>query len=106
MDAIPPTYAALVEHTKRVAYQAGYCWAQALTAKPNLPPPDEWGWKKSETLNWEPVWTILPEASKAIRELIKCGCQVDKGCRGNCKCVKANLECTALCNCGGGGVCN
>ena len=30
MDAIPPTFAALLQHTKRVAYQAGYCWGQAL----------------------------------------------------------------------------
>ena len=25
IENIPPTYGALVEHTKRVAYQAGYC---------------------------------------------------------------------------------
>ena len=30
MDAISPTKAALVQHTKRVIYQAGYCWRQAL----------------------------------------------------------------------------
>ncbi|CAH3168150.1 unnamed protein product, partial [Porites evermanni] len=30
LDAIPPTRAALVEHAKRAAYQAGHCWGQAL----------------------------------------------------------------------------
>ena len=25
IETIPPTYGALLEHTKRVAYQAGYC---------------------------------------------------------------------------------
>ena len=28
-DSIPPTKAALTEHTKRATYQAGYIWGQA-----------------------------------------------------------------------------
>jgi len=42
IENIPPTYGALVEHTKRVAYQAGYCWGQSLTPDPTLPSPAEW----------------------------------------------------------------
>ena len=49
MDAIPPTKAALCEHIKRVAYQAGHCWGQTLRSEPSLPSPDEWGWQKSDT---------------------------------------------------------
>ena len=30
-DAIPPTRAALLQHTKRAAFQGGHCWGQALT---------------------------------------------------------------------------
>ena len=26
---------------------------------------------------WQPVWTRLPEASKACSELLKCGCEND-----------------------------
>jgi hypothetical protein len=26
IDGLPPTQAALIQHTKRAAYQAGYCW--------------------------------------------------------------------------------
>ena len=37
MDAIPPTYAALLQHVKRAAYMAGYCWGQALIGSPNFP---------------------------------------------------------------------
>ena len=99
MDAIPPTKAALCEHIKRVAYQAGHCWGQTLRSEPSLPSPDEWGWQKSDTQTWQPLWTKLPEASKAIQELIKCKCM--KGCKTNCKCKKANLRCTGLCGCVG-----
>jgi len=41
IDGIPPTQAALVEHTKRVAYQVGHVWAQMFVAVPNLPSPGE-----------------------------------------------------------------
>ena len=99
MDAIPPTKAALCEHIKRVAYQAGHCWGQTLRSEPSLPSPDEWGWQKSDTQTWQPLWTKLPEASRAIQELIKCKCM--KGFKKNCKCKKANLRCTGLCGCVG-----
>ena len=47
----------------------------------------------------KPMWTTLPEASTASRELLRCGCK--KACAGRCKCYKAALKCTALCQCGG-----
>ncbi|KAK3731849.1 hypothetical protein QZH41_020219, partial [Actinostola sp. cb2023] len=53
LEAIPPSRAALVEHTKRAAYQAGYCWGQALKPRPVLPSPEKWGWTLSEG-TWEP----------------------------------------------------
>ena len=99
IDGLPPTKAALVQHTMRAAYQAGHCWAQAMVASPELPSPSEWGWNKTTDGEWEVNWTTLPEATQACRELIRCGCK--KGCRGRCKCQKAALECTALCSCGG-----
>ena len=96
LDAIPPTRAALVEHTKRAAYQAGHCWGQALTPSPVLPSPEEWGWTMDGEI-WMPFWTSLPDVTKSCRELVRCGCK--KGCRGRCSCVKADLRCTALCTC-------
>lgn len=98
MDGLPPTQSALIEHTKRAAYQAGHIWAQMLVTVPKLPSPGEWGWQETNN-GWEVEWTTLPEASKACRELLRCGCQ--KGCRRQCKCVKAVLQCTALCQCRG-----
>ena len=99
IEGLPPTKAALIEHTKRAAYQAGHCWSQAMIAAPELPSPSDWGWTRKEPSGWEVCWTTLPEATKACRELLRCGCT--KGCKGQCKCLKAALQCTALCRCGG-----
>jgi hypothetical protein len=101
IDHIPPTQAALIQHTKRAAYQAGHCWGQMMVATPELPSPGDWGWKKNDTgRRWEVYWTTLPEATQACRGLLGY-CSCTKGCRGHCKCLKAVLKCTALCNCGG-----
>ena len=99
MDGLPPTQAALIEHIKRAAYQAGHTWAQMFVTTPEIPSPSEWGWQEITGGGWEVKWTSIPEASKVCRELIRCGCK--KGCRKHCKCVKAALQCTALCICGG-----
>ena len=44
IDALPPTRAALIQHAKRAACQAGYCWGQMMIPAPELPSPSEWGW--------------------------------------------------------------
>ena len=97
MDAIPPTKDALIHHIKRAVYQGGYCWGRSLEAAHELPSPADWGWTNPN--EWRPLWTTLPQASQSSRELLCCGCR--KGCRGNCKCTKAALKCTALCQCSG-----
>ncbi len=73
IDSLPPTQAALIQHIKRAAYQAGHCWAQMMIAAPELPSPSEWGWNKRVEGGWEVCWTTLPEATQACRELIRCG---------------------------------
>ena len=93
MDAIPPTRAA---HIKRAVYQGGHCWGKAVQVSLDLPSPGDWGW--TDPNSWKPLWTTLPEASTSSRELLYCGCK--KGCRGQCKCKRAALKCTALCQCG------
>lgn len=100
-EGIPPTLDALKLHIQRAVYQASYCWAQSLSKDAMLPDPNEWwGWKSQDSL-YEVVWTTLPEASKKCQELIRCGCNPEKGCKGRCKCANASLRCTALCKCGG-----
>ena len=97
VQRIPPTRAALEQHVKRAAFQGGHVWGQALAPDPVLPSPSTWGWIKTDNGLYEPHWTTLPEASKTCYEFISCGCK--KGCRTNCKCKKAGLQCTALCKC-------
>ena len=89
LESIPLTSDALILHTKRVVYQAGHCWGQCLIPIPELPSPIEWGWIKSDFGSWKPLWTTIPQASKVCQELLRSGCNPEKGCVGRCKCVKA-----------------
>lgn len=98
LDSIPPTRAALEQHIRRAVYQGGYVWGQTLLRQPVLPSPSDWGWQRQNDL-WSPYWTALPQAKNTCYELIRCGCKMS--CKGRCKCLKANLACTGLCNCGG-----
>ena len=66
----------------------------------SFPSAKDWAWKL-ENAKWVPFWTELPEASKSCQQLFKCKCNLYKGCSGRCKCLKANLKCTALCKCAG-----
>ncbi|XP_071958245.1 uncharacterized protein [Antedon mediterranea] len=87
MDNIPPTQDALLQHSNRSIYQASI-WTTSLQPQQNAPSPEDFGWTKTGS-TWTPVWTILPEASKACRELLKCGCKKLPFCSGNCKCCSA-----------------
>ena len=78
LDNIPPTQAALQQHTKRASPQAN-CWNQTLVLNPELASPSDWGWTK-EASAWQPLWTTLPEASKSCHELIHCNRK--KACTG------------------------
>jgi len=98
IENIPPTQHALMQHTKRAAFQGGHVWGQCQITSPDLPDPGEWGWQKTSGV-WEPLWSILPEASRACMELIRCGCI--KGCTGRCKCLNHAFKCTHLCKCNG-----
>ena len=100
IENIPPTQDALAQHLFRVGYQAGHVWSQAMTKKPQLPSPAEFGWIWNESsTEWNIKWMNLAPVGEACRAVIKCGCT--KGCRGRCKCKKADLACTTLCACGG-----
>ena len=105
LDMIPPTQQALLQHILRALYQAAIIWAQALERQQNVPDASDWGWISDEKSKvCSPLWTVLPEASKACALLFHCGCL--KACRGNCKCSKAGLRCTLVCRCQGGCVNN
>jgi hypothetical protein len=98
LESLPPTSSAFLQHVKRSVYQAALCWCHCLERAPQQHDPSLWGWVKDDS-KWSPLWTTLPEVSASCRELIHCSCK--KGCTGRCKCVRANLVCTALCHCDG-----
>ena len=98
IEYLLPTKEALTEHIKRATYQAGYVWDQSLIAEQVLPSPDKWGWAESES-GWVPFWTPLPQATKALEELVRCGWT--KSCAGKCSCKEKGLVCTAQCKRGG-----
>ena len=95
---IPPTREALEQHTMRTVFKGAYMWGQVLISQPVIPLPSAWGWKKDGT-SWKCKWTTFPQTKDTCYKLIHFGCK--KSCRGRCKCLKVNLDCTGLCNCGG-----
>ncbi|KAF3849995.1 hypothetical protein F7725_019714 [Dissostichus mawsoni] len=40
IEGLSPTQAALIQHTKRAAFQTGHCWGQMMFAAPELPSPE------------------------------------------------------------------
>ena len=92
-EALPPTKATLLQHTKRAAYQAGCMWGQATQCQPEVESPADWGWQKSGA-NWQVFWTANAPIAKSCEQLTKCGCKA--GCRGGCKCCRLALNCTVF----------
>ena len=95
IEAIPPTEAALLQHTKRAIYQGALIWGNASEPKPDFPSPAYFRWIKNDGQLWEPLWTMFPEATDSCQELVHCKCKMDW--RRICKCFKSALPCTALC---------
>jgi len=60
---LPHTEAALLQHIKRAAYQAGHCWAQMMIVAPELPSPGDWSWKRKDKGGWEAFWTAVPQVT-------------------------------------------
>ena len=94
MDKLPPTKDALLQHTRRAVYQAGV-WTMSTQTHLVVPSPQDFAWTKVSE-SWVPVWMTIPEVSRSCSELVKCSC---KGYCSNCKCGKANLNCSPLCKC-------
>jgi hypothetical protein len=98
LESLPPTSSAFAEHVKRAIYQAVFCWCPCLDKTPKQQDPSLWGWVQIDN-KWSPKWSTLSEVSASCQELIHCFCK--KGCISRCKCVRANLVCTNLCQCDG-----
>lgn len=95
-ESFPPTHGALIEHTRRAAFQAGCVWAQSIICNMENESPGDWGWIKRGDI-WEIEWTKLPPIAESCQQLTKCGCKTE--CCGRCKCYRLTSPCTALCSC-------
>ncbi|CAB4025239.1 hypothetical protein ROHU_037104 [Paramuricea clavata] len=73
-------------------------WGQSLERWQNIPDVNQFGCIRNNDAIL-PKWSLLPEASKACHELVKCGCK--RKCESRCKCKQHHLQCTDLCQCGG-----
>ena len=99
MENIPPIQDAHLQHSKRVAYQAGI-WTTCDMAQQQPLSPEGYGWTcDEERQSWVPVWISLPVCSIACSELVKCGCKSEKCCGARCSCRKVQWKCTKLCSC-------
>lgn len=91
---LPPTFAALQQHSLR-AYHQIQAW------RGNVLQPEEWGWKKSGDI-LIPVLTTEAPAPSSILKLISCACKM--GCGKRRGCFKVGLKCSVMCmNCHGQG---
>ena len=83
---------ALLQKCHRTVYAASIL-TTCLKSMQNIPTPEDYGWRKAGSDSWKPVWTLSDEASKACRELLKCGCKSGPLlCESRrCKCSAAGL---------------
>ena len=95
----PPTSAALNSMSDEPCTAGRACLGPGSASCTSTAIPDRLGLHQDERPDIRRHWTTLPEASEVCRELVSCKCQ--KGCTQKCKCKKANLECTQLCECDG-----
>ena len=95
-ESLSPTSDALHFHIKRAHYQASI-WRQAHLVNPELPNPEDMGWKIEEA-RLKPIIMSFPPVPESCREVIACKCK--SGCKTlRCKCKKSNLNCTRGCTC-------
>ena len=90
-EKLPPTQAAIREAIMRANCQA-LIWSLDSVPSPDLPPPQEYGWKLEDE-QWLPIMTSLPPAPDAIIELVGCGCNTSHCSFNRCNCRKVGLNC-------------
>ena len=73
-EAIPPTRAALLEHVKRAAYDAGCIWSQSTVCQPKTQSPADWGWTRQGDV-WQIFWTSNLPIAVSCRQLTRCRCK-------------------------------
>ena len=91
---LPMSRPALLQHTKRSSYQAGFLWMECVD-NATIPDPTLWGWKRHEG-KLVSMWQDL-EPMNINSVIATCICKV-KVCQ-NCKCSKMEIPCLPSCGC-------
>ena len=86
--------------TQRAMIQS-HVWTNFMSLDEPEFDPKTWVFYKDEYGLLNPIWTTLPKASKACKELKHCNCQKNCSTNGKCKCKEYSLPCNELCCCGG-----
>ena len=85
VEKLPPTSAALAEHTRRAMYQSEIR-KSCLTKIQNRPSPLDWGWAFNDSEELIPFWSCAQSAA-SIHEIIHhCNCK--STCCFRCSCKK------------------
>mgnify|MGYP000084937868 FL=1 len=71
-ERLQPTHGALREAILRAHYLT-MVWNNDEVPNPNIPSPENYGWKKDKD-EWLPVMATTPPAPDAIIGMVKCGC--------------------------------
>ena len=70
----------------------------ATNQQPQLPEPDQMGWKWNEDHLLEAITSTQPQYPDNAASISSCGCTTSK-CKGRCKCKAAGIPCTKFCKC-------
>lgn len=69
IENIPPSSAALHQHIKRAAYQAIFCWGQAIFKLQETPSLSIWGWNRNKEGLLELFWTCYNKRQSPVLNL-------------------------------------
>jgi hypothetical protein len=95
-ERLPPTLAALHQHTLRTYYQC-IVWCNDIVSTVDLPEPTSYGWSNSDGY-LSPVVTDLKPTPEAIVERVRCKCKAGR-CTGQCSCRLAGMVSTQMYRC-------
>ena len=66
---LPHSPEALIHHTKRACYQAGYLWGESIDNF-DLPNPNSWGWGEKGNGNYGPLWESTQTSRNELETFI------------------------------------
>ncbi|XP_060579912.1 uncharacterized protein LOC132736731 [Ruditapes philippinarum] len=92
---LPPSENSFVLHCLRCVLQL-YIWRNATIAVQHLPPPSQFGYKKTDAGVLEPITMSQSVAAPELLKDVVCSCII---CNELCSCFKNQIPCTSACVC-------